>query len=253
MNDRMMEIFLEIHQDMPRQGPGNFDATRRAFAMLADLPPRPTILDIGCGPGKQTLELSQLTEGRIVAIDMHQPYLDTLAENARRAGVTERIEVVQRDMHALEVEAETYDLIWAEGSIYLIGFAQGLRTWKPFLKPGGYLAATELTWLNPNAPAEVKAFWEEEYPAMQTREHNLRIIQEAGYTLVGHFPLPESAWWEDYYTPLEQRLTAFRKQYADDSDAQTVIDAEQTEIDMYRNYADYYGYVFYVIQKPTPA
>ena len=43
-------------------------------------------------------------------------------------------------------EADTLralDLIWSEGAIYNIGFEQGVRDWRPFLKEGGVLVASE--------------------------------------------------------------------------------------------------------------
>lgn len=41
---------------------------------------------------------------------------------------------------------ESFDLIWAEGYIYIIGFKKGLQDWKKFLKPGGYLICSEISW-----------------------------------------------------------------------------------------------------------
>ena len=71
-----MDIFWEIHSDLPREGPGDSTSTARAYAAASDLPPQPKILDIGCGPGMQTLDLAKLSGGEIIAIDFHQPFLD---------------------------------------------------------------------------------------------------------------------------------------------------------------------------------
>ena len=66
--NRAEEIFFEIHRGNPREGPGNFAATRKAYSALSDLPDRPIILDIGCGPGQQTIDLAALSEGTIYGI-----------------------------------------------------------------------------------------------------------------------------------------------------------------------------------------
>lgn len=71
-----MNIFFEIHQNLPREAPGDNASTRQAFSLLTNVPPQPKILDIGCGPGMQTIELAKLTNGQITAVDTHQPYLD---------------------------------------------------------------------------------------------------------------------------------------------------------------------------------
>ena len=34
---------------------------------------------------------------------------------------------------------DSFDIIWAEGSIYLIGFERGLKEWRQFIKPNGFL------------------------------------------------------------------------------------------------------------------
>lgn len=246
--DQMMDVFFEIHTDLPREGPGSSESTRKAFRMLPDIPEDPSILDVGCGPGLQTLDLASLTEGKITALDNHQPYLDRLSEKAKQSGLTERIQVVNGDMFSLDFAPGSFDLIWAEGSIYIMGFEKALGAWKPLLKKPGYLSATEVAWIKANPPEELRLFWAEEYPAIQDNEANIASIRRAGYSLIGQFILPESAWWDPYYTPLEARLGLLREKYRDNSEALAVVELHEREIDFYRKYSDYYGYIFYVMQ-----
>ncbi|MDJ0703773.1 MAG: class I SAM-dependent methyltransferase [Leptolyngbyaceae cyanobacterium MO_188.B28] len=246
--EQTLQIFFEIHQDLPREGPGAFESTQKAFLMLPELPKQPLILDLGCGPGMQTLDLISLTDGNIVAVDNHQPYLDQLRERAAQQGVSDRISVVNGDMAALDFQANTFDVIWAEGSAYIIGFEQALRQWKPLLKKSGCLAATEVAWIKANPPEAVKMFWAKEYPAIQDIDANLTAIRRTGFRPIGHFILPQSAWWEHYYTPLQARLQTLQEKYQENPEALTVIELHQQEIDLYRQYADFYGYVFYVMQ-----
>lgn len=243
-----MSIFFEIHQDLPRGGPGENSQTRKALSMLADLPSRPRILDIGCGLGMQTIELAKQTDGTITAIDNHAPFLEALRQRALEEGVAGRITILQASMFDLEFEKGTIDLIWSEGAIYIIGFEKGIREWKPFLKKGGAIVVTELSWIKENPPAEVKSFWDKEYPAMNGMEDNRRIIRRAGYEEVGHFVLPESSWWENYYQPMEKRIGNLRQKYVKDEVIKKALDGTQQEIEMYRKYSDWYGYVFYLMQ-----
>ena len=243
----MMEIFFEIHRDLPREAPGSEACTRRALAMIPALPEDPRILDIGCGPGAQTLVLARQTGGRVIALDTHQPFLDDLNRRAERAGLASRIHTQHGDMTALDFEEASFDVIWSEGAIYIMGFREGVQAWRRFLKPGGVLALTEAAWLVDDPPEEARRFWQAAYPAMKHAEENVAILQDAGYTLLGHFPLPESAWWDDYYTPVERRLAALREKYRDDPEALAVLDEEQGEIDLYRKFSSSYGYVFYIM------
>jgi SAM-dependent methyltransferase len=245
----MEDLFFEIHKDLPREGPGDRESTERAFSMLSSLPPRPLVLDIGCGPGMQTLHLARLTRSRVIALDKHQPYIAQLMKRVLKRSHGHKVHATVADMNTLPFLDETFDLIWSEGAIYLIGFANGLRQWKPLLKPEGFLAVTEITWLDPDPPREVKAFWGLHCPAMQGKDQNIQTVREEGYHPLGTFQLPESAWWKDYYTPLQKRLTRLRKKYKSDPKALALLDEEQAEIDLYRAYARHYGYVFYVMQR----
>jgi SAM-dependent methyltransferase len=239
------EIFWAVHRDLPREAPGSDEATRQALAMLPNLPAAPRILDVGCGPGAQTVVLARESGGMVTAVDNHQPFLDDLAHRAAQASVSERIRPLNASMFDLDF-AEPFDLIWSEGAIYIIGFERGLRQWRSLLKPGGFVAVTDLTWLKPNPPAEVAAFWQTECPELATIEENLARLMAAGYRALGHFVLPESAWWDSYYTPMAARIALLREQYGDNAEAQRALDAEQAEIDLYRRCAAWYGYVFYI-------
>jgi ubiquinone/menaquinone biosynthesis C-methylase UbiE len=55
--------------------------------MIRDLPRKPRIIDIGCGPGMQTVELAKLSKGSIEVVDNHQPFLDQLRKKSSVEGV----------------------------------------------------------------------------------------------------------------------------------------------------------------------
>lgn len=244
-----MDIFFEIHKDLPREGPGESEATRRALDLLRPhLPTQPLILDIGCGPGLQTLDLARYTKGKIVAIDTHTPFLNELEKRARAASLSGRITTANESMFALPFPPASFDLLWSEGAIYILGFAEGLRAWKPLLKPGGCLGVTEISWLKANPPEKVAAYWEREYPGMRSLDENLERIHQAGYRLIEHFTLPASAWWENYYTPIEARLPALDEKYRGDAEAEALLAATREEIEFYREFSEWYGYVFYLMQ-----
>lgn len=244
-----MNIFFELHSELLREGPGSNSATSKALSMLSELPEVMRIVDIGCGPGMQTMELAKKIKGSILALDFHEPFLEQLVETAKSNGVAEVITVSKGDMFNLNLSEDAYDLIWSEGAIYIIGFERGINEWKKHLKTGSYLVASELSWLKLDVSEEAKTFWEDGYPSMKTISQNIAAIEDAGYTPIGHFILEEAGWWEHYYTPLEKRVKMVREKYSDDIDAQNLLDMTEKEIQMYRDHSSEYGYVFYLMQK----
>lgn len=245
----MYDLIYEIFDPLPRQGPGDIDSTKRALDTIGNLQRGAKVLDIGCGAGMQTIALAKFSQADITAIDNHLAYLDLLVEKAVGEGVSDRIKAVYADMNALKFKDGSFDVIWSEGAIYIMGFENGLREVRRLLVTKGYMAVTEITWLKDNPPDEVRLFFEREYPAMNDTKGNLNIIRDVGYHIIDYFPLPESAWWDDFYDPLEVRVKELKEKYAKNEEAMEVLKMVDLEIYMYRKYSDYYGYVFYIIQR----
>jgi len=245
-----IEYFYELYEGLPRCGPGDNESTGRAYRAISDTVPHPSILDIGCGPGAQTLALAKLSNGTIVALDNHQPFLDTLVKRAKAEGLHERIVPKHQSMLEMKLEDGSFDIVWSEGALYFMGFQNGLRRCKGLLKSGGHLAVTEVAYLRADPPTAVTEFWEKEYPAMADVETKLTMIETEGFELISHFTLPESAWLDHFYLPMEERISVLREKYSDNRTAQEVLDEAQKEMDFYRRYSDYYGYEFFVMRKP---
>lgn len=242
------QVFFELHSDLPREGPGDDDSTAKAFSLVPEVPKQPQILDLGCGPGMQTLQLARLTQGQITAVDLHQPYLDQLQNSLDETGMSDRVELLQADMQDLPFPSGRFDLIWSEGAAYIMQFGSALRKWRSLLTRKGTLVVSEITWILPDPPNEVMTFWQNEYPQMRGLEDNLTLLTKMGYRPIAHYLLPAKAWWTHYYTPLEQRINRLRSHYADNSDALQVLASHQKEMELFRRYSDYYGYVFYIGQ-----
>ncbi len=249
MDPRLVEVFFEVQRGLPRQGPGDAGSTAKALSLCAELPRDAAILDIGCGPGMQTLTLTEKTAGKIVAVDTCDEYLEQLRERVGEASLSDRVKVMHADMSALEFAHESFDLIWSEGAAYCMGVSEALQAWRPLLRVGGYLAFTELVWLTDEPPEEVAAFFGSEYPAMGNVEAIRQMLSGSGYKLVDDFTLPDSAWWTDYYAPLVAKLPALKQKYEGDEAALSIVGMTDREIDMRRRFSSAYGYQFFVACK----
>ena len=243
-----MQYFYELYTGLPRGGPGDNKSTRKAFSYLKNLPSEPFIVDIGCGPGMQTLELAKISKGKIIALDNYQPFLDFLMQRAKEEGVDERIITKNQSMLEMDFDNDTFDIIWSEGALYQMGFKNGLKKCHELLKKGGYLAVTEGVMLKSDAPAAAKKFWEE-YPDVKDIQGNIALIQQEQYDLLAHFTLPVSSWTEQYYAPLEKRIYELKKKYKANNTALQVFTMSEQEIETYKKNSDYVGYEFFIMQK----
>ena len=243
---RFWQIFFEVFESLPRQGPGNRACAARALAFCRDLPPAPAVLDLGCGVGGQTLQLAELTSGSIVALDSHAASIERLRATVAVRGFAERIQPTVGDMANPGLPPASFDLVWSEGALYNIGIEKALRVCRVLLRPGGYLAFTDAVWCRDNPPPEVKAGFDADYPAMGRVPDVLAAIENSGFSLIGHFTLPDEAWWDDFYTPMEIRIEELRGKYRADDEALAVLDQLAQEPEMHRRHSGYYAYEFFV-------
>ncbi|WP_455200003.1 class I SAM-dependent methyltransferase, partial [Kaarinaea lacus] len=190
---RFIELIVELHEGLPRLGPGNAESTLKALALCEYLPDAPQILDIGCGTGAQTLVLASATSGHITATDLFPQFLEQLNKTIQEKGLVTRIHTQQADMNNLPFPDNYFDLVWSEGAAYIMGFDNALTQWKRLVKPGGYLVVSEASWFKPDPPSELKKFWDENYPAIRNADDKLATARNTGWETVANFHLPVEA------------------------------------------------------------
>ncbi|WFN36960.1 class I SAM-dependent methyltransferase [Methanomicrobium antiquum] len=248
-----MEDFLicRLFEGIPRQGPGDNEHTEKAFRMIPKFPENAKILDIGCGKGMQTIALAKLCpECHVTATDIYQPFLDALSKNAKEEGLSERITTICASMDNLPFEKEEFDIIWAEGSIFITGFENGINYWKKFLKHGGYMSVSDLVKFKEVLSKDVTDFLNQCSPDILNEEETLLTIKKAGLETIAMFKLPENVWHESFYNYMKENNKILREEYKDNPDALSIIDFNDLEINVYSKHADEYGYTYFIIKKP---
>ncbi len=245
-----LRLLVDLHIAADRQGPGGTAEARRAIELSGLLNQRGLkVADVGCGTGASTLVLADDLDAQITAVDFVPDFLDVMRSRAAQAGVAERIDTVRASMDSLPFEDGALDAIWSEGAIYNMGFENGVRQWRRFLKRGGILAISELTWLTASRPAELEAHWYAQYAEVATASSKLAVLERNGYAPIGYFVLPEHCWQEAYYRPMRQRFPTFLGRHGWSDASKAVVAAEELEIALHERYRAFVGYGYYIARK----
>ncbi|MDR0561361.1 MAG: class I SAM-dependent methyltransferase [Spirochaetaceae bacterium] len=242
-------LINEYFVGLERQGPGSPEATMRALRFIDNLTSESKIADLGCGTGGQTMVLAQNTKGVITALDLFPGSIDKLNSTAGKLRLQDRVKGIVGSMDNLPFQHDEFDLIWSEGAIANIGFENGLKYWKGFLKKDGYIAVTYESWFTDERPAEIEKWWVDAVPEIAAMGHNISILQKAGFLPVAAFTLPESCWIDAYFIPQKARQEEFLKKYAGNKTVERFISYLRREAELYSKYKQYYGYVFYIGKK----
>lgn len=189
---------------------------------------KPRILDIGCGSGVPTIELARLSKGEVIGTDIDQYLLDVLTEKTEKAGVSDRVKSINCSVFDMKFSDESFGIIWAEGSISVVGFQRGLQEWKRFLKPHGFIVVHD-------EKGDV--------------EEKLEQISDCGYELLGYFILGEDTWWTEYFAPLKKLVNGTRVKHDDDTKVLETLHSAQYEIRMFKKNPEHNSSVFSVMRK----
>lgn len=198
----------------------------RAFQQIPPIT-NPRILDIGCGSGVPTIELARISGGEVTALDIDPEALQRLRDKVKAAGLEDRITIVKGSLKTMNFPVESFDILWSEGSIYVIGFAKGLKTWKKFLKTNEYLVVHDVA---------------------VNLEKKITAVTACGYHLMDWFELREKVWWLNYFEPLQQQIQQIWRSNPTDSELKTALHQAEQEIEGYHQYPSHYQSVYFVMQ-----
>ncbi|MGO2319604.1 MAG: methyltransferase domain-containing protein [Vibrio toranzoniae] len=243
-HDSYMKDFMMVFERLERWGPGSQKDSLKAISLTA--PETMTdILEIGCGTGTSTLLLAENSTAHITAVDNEPTAIEQLNKRIKCAQLNERISPIFASMTELPFQAKSFDAIWAEGCVYIMGMENALKQWKPLLKEHGVLMVSDLVWLTDLPDEETKQFWLADYPDIQTIPKRLALFKKQGYEVVEHFSLQIEA-WKNYWFPLQQRVQELKPTMPD---SQALLDIEK-EIAIYeKGAAKDFTYQYFILKR----
>lgn len=240
-HEQYMADFMKVFETLERWAPGSDSESLKALSMLPVAPTK--ILELGCGKGLATQVLANHTSAHITAVDNEQSALTRLDERFEEDGLSDRLTSVCASMTDLPLEKKSFDLIWAEGSAYIMGVVNALSQWKPLLKEEGVMMISDLVWLTDTPSQESVDFWKGEYPDIQTVETRLQQMQGEGYQVVSHFTLSDQA-WQNYYGPLGARVESLLPTMQDSKALQDI----SNEVSTYQKHKKEFGYKVFILK-----
>ena len=188
--------------------------------------------------------LADHSDATITALDNDENSLNTLLQRAREKGISKRVTSCCASMFSIPFPDQSFDLIWSEGSAYIMGFEKAISEWRRLLTPEGYLVISDLVWMTENPEPDISAFWSKEYPDMQGSVVRLNQAREAGYELLDHFTFDHVA-WENYTHPLRDRIDQLSPLMPDCE----AISQLKTELKILARFEGQFSYQMMVLKK----
>lgn len=183
--------------------------TIKAYKSLPKIE-HPRILDVGCGTGVPTVELARISGGNITALDDNENSLNMLKAKIKAWELDNQVTVINDSIFTMDFPEESFDIIWAEGSVFVMGFENSIKNWRRFLKSDGFLVM---------------------HDDSKDKDKKLELVKKHGYRLIDEFELSHQLWWDEYYKPLEKLIKTFKDKHIDDQNLINELNKDQMEID----------------------
>jgi ubiquinone/menaquinone biosynthesis C-methylase UbiE len=188
----------------------------------------PHILDVGCGSGAPTIELAKISNGHVIGVDIDETSLNLLKRKIEETGLNNQVSIIKDSILTMNFPEENFDIIWSEGSVFVIGFENSIKRWHRFLKPNGFLVI---------------------HDENRDKTKKLESITKNGYTFFAQFELSEKLWWHEYYTPLQKLIQDFRNKYPNDPELHKELNKDQIEIEKCKSKSIVFSSFYVIIQK----
>jgi ubiquinone/menaquinone biosynthesis C-methylase UbiE len=237
-----MNMNSSIKYDIIRHCPGSDAITSKILRQIKLKALEPEIANLVCGTGVQAMLLAkEYKNSHITAVEEDALYFSSINAKAKKNRVQDKIITLLSPLTELPFEEESLDLILSEGAFEELDFGKRLLHWRKYIKPGGYLAMSELCLLTDRElPGELHDYFHDAYldRELETIDYHIAQAKESGFKLHTRLILPDDCWFA-YFDSMKEGMG---KLFGTDMDE---------ELQFYLNYKEYFAYVYFVLRR-TP-
>jgi SAM-dependent methyltransferase len=218
--------YAVAERDHEIQDPTSADKIRQLGRLLR-LGPESRVLDVACGKAGPALVLAAEYGCTILGVERAEEFVAAGRARIAKAGLTERIEIVEGDASAYPLEPEAWDAALCLGASFVYHDLAGtLAALTPAVRRGGFVAIGEPYWREWPLPPTVD---DEGYV---TLPDTVAKFEAAGLAPVGIIAASDDDW--DRYESLHWRaLEEWLHENPDDPEAPGIRERLETERDKY--------------------
>lgn len=218
--------YAVAERDHEIQDPTSADKIRQLGRLLR-LGPESRVLDVACGKAGPALVLAAEFGCRILGVERADDFVAAGRERIAKAGLADRIEIVEGDASAFPLEPEAWDAALCLGASFVYHDLEGtLAALAPAVRPGGFVAVGEPYWREwPLPPTVDDEGW-------VTLPETIRRFEAAGLAPVGLIAASDDDW--DRYESLHWRaLEEWLAENPDDPEAPGIRERHEKARDRY--------------------
>ena len=150
--------------------------------------------------------------------------------------------ILNRVKHRLPERPVAADMGCGSGAAGIVLAENGIRVC-------GVAVISEATWFQDpsRVPTEVRKIWRANYEGVGTVSGNLAAAEEQGWRFLHAERLADEVWEIEFNTPMEQVIADVKS--SNDADLKVIAAECETEIDVFRRFNAFYGYVYYGLER----
>jgi ubiquinone/menaquinone biosynthesis C-methylase UbiE len=114
------------------------------------------VLDVGCGAGITPCLLAKQFGCRVMGVDLREGMVERSKQWAKKAGLSKEVEFKVADAQELPFANDLFDVVMTESvTVFPADKQKAVNEYTRVVKPAGYVALNESTWINYPPPPEL--------------------------------------------------------------------------------------------------